>query len=110
MSQVETRYDQFLSELQSILKNIDVSLVMRIMYLERKFPDVDPHVDISIKFKKGADLEKKEFQINTKFGLATSSRDEHVYASGQLNMENLVLLSSNSDIEEITGTASAASY
>ncbi|MBI5377898.1 MAG: hypothetical protein HZA82_04675, partial [Thaumarchaeota archaeon] len=102
MSQVETRYDQFLSELQSVLQNIDVSLAMRIMYLERKFPDVDPCVDLSIKFKKGVDLEKKEFQINAKFGLATSSRDEHVYASGQLDMENLLLLSSGSDIEKIT--------
>lgn len=78
--------------------------------MERKFPDVDPSVDLGIKFKKGTDLEKKELQINTKFGLAASSCDEHVYTSGQLNMENLILLSSNSDIEKITGTVSAASY
>ena len=110
MSQIEARYDQFISELESTLPKVDVHLAMRMMYLERKFPTVDPNVELHIKFKNGVDVQKKEFQINAKFALGTSSRGDHVRAAGRLNLESLVRLASNQDVEEITGSATAASY
>ena len=110
MSQIEVKYDKFLSELESILPRVDVHLAIRMMYLERKFPTVDPNVDLSIQFKKGVDVQKKEFQINAKFALGTSSSGDHVRAAGRLNMEGLVRLASNPDVEKITGSATAASY
>lgn len=110
MSQVEAQYDHFVSELESTLPKVDVHLAMRLMYLERKFPEVDPHVDLHIKFKQGVDVERKEFQINAKFGLATSSRKDYVHATGRLNLEGLTRLASHQDVEMISGTATAASY
>ena len=110
MSQIEARYDQFISELESTLPKVDVHLAMRMMYLERKFPTVDPNVELHIKFKNGVDVQKKEFQINAKFGLGTSSSGDHVRATGRLNLEGLARLASNPDVEKIEGSATAASY
>ena len=110
MSQIEARYDQFISELEATLPKVDVHLAMRMMYLERKFPTVEPNVDLHIKFKKGVDVQKKEFQINAKFGLGTSSSGDHVRAAGLLNIEGLVKLASHPDVEKIEGSATAASY
>jgi len=110
MSQIEARYDQFISELESTLPKVDVHLAMRMMYLERKFTTVDPNVELYIKFKNGVDVQKKEFQINAKFGLGTSSSGDHVRATGRLNLEGLARLASNPDVEKITGSATAASY
>ena len=110
MSQIEARYDQFISELESTLPKVDVHLAMRMMYLERKFPTVDPSVELHIKFKNGVDVQKKEFQINAKFGLGTSSSGDHVRATGRLNLEGLARLASNPDVEKIDGSATAASY
>lgn len=110
MSEIEVRYDKFLSEMESTLPKVDVHLAMRMMYLERKFPTVDPSVELSIKFKKGVDVQKKEFQINAKFALSTSSSGDHVRATGRLNMEGLVRLASNPDVEKIEGSVTPASY
>ena len=110
MSQIEARYDKFISEIESTLPKVDVHLAMRMMYLERKFPTVDPNVELYIKFKNGVDIQKKEFQINAKFGLSTSSSGDHVRATGRLNIGGLVRLASNQDVEEITGSATPASY
>ena len=53
MSQeIELSYDSFLLQLAEKLKKIDVELAMKLMYLERKLTDVDPHVDLSIKIVK----------------------------------------------------------
>jgi hypothetical protein len=110
MSQIEARYDQFISELESTLPKVDAHLAMRMMYLERKFHTVDPNVELYIKFKNGVDVQKKEFQINAKFGLSTSSSGDHVRATGRLNLEGLARLASHPDVEEITGSATPASY
>jgi len=111
MSQeVETSYDRFLANLDRKLVKIDVELAMKLMYLERKFPEVEPNVEISIKLKSGADAKEKAYTINKKFGWRTASQGDHVTVAGRANLEDLIRLSSNSDVEEVTGTANPASY
>ncbi len=41
MSQVEIQYDEFLSSIGQTIVNVDVNLMVKIMYLERRLPDVD---------------------------------------------------------------------
>jgi len=36
MSQIEVQYDEFVSTIAQTLSNVDVNLLMKIMYLERK--------------------------------------------------------------------------
>lgn len=111
MSQeVETSYDRFLADLDRKLVKIDVELAMKLMYLERKFPEVEPNVELSIKLKSGVDAKEKAYTINKKFGWRTASRGNHVIVSGRTNLEDLIRLSSNYYVEEVTGTASLASY
>lgn len=111
MSQeVETSYDRFLADLDRKLVKIDVELAMKLMYLERKFPEVKPNVELSIKLKSGVDAKEKAYTINKKFGWRTASQGNHVIVAGRTNLEDLIRLSSNSYVEEVTGTASPASY
>jgi len=111
MSQeVETSYDRFLANLGRKLVKIDVELAMRLMYLERKFPEVEPNVELLVKLKSGADAKEKAYAINKKFGWRTASQDNHVIVAGRANLEDLIRLSSNPCVEEVTGTADLVSY
>ena len=108
---IEERYDQFQSDLAGWLDKIDVELALKIMYLERKFPDVEPRADLDIKLMKGVDPEKKRFELNSKYGLLTGLRGKRgLYTSGRMNMKDIQELSHDSDVEKITGTAVASPY
>ena len=63
MSQVEVQYDQFLSSISKEMPNIDVNLLVKIMYLERRLPDVAPRVDLHIEYKSSVDPIKKQEKI-----------------------------------------------
>ena len=111
MSQIETQYDMFLNSLKEIIKNVDVNLMLKIMYLERRFPDVAPHVELEIKLKSGVNRAKKEREIRTKYGFQTSSLGEHgVFAVGQMSMDLVEGIAKDSEIEKISGVATPSSY
>lgn len=111
MSQVETQYDAFLMSLKETVKNVDVNLMLKIMYLERKLPNVAPHVELELKLKSGINKEKKEAHIRSKYGFQTSSLGEHgLFAVGQMNLTLIAELANDSDIEKISGVATPASY
>ena len=63
MSQVKIQYDEFLSLISQTVANVDVNLLMKIMYLEKKLPDVPPKVELDIKYKLGVDLMKKQEKL-----------------------------------------------
>jgi len=111
MSQIETQYDMFLTSMKETVKNVDVNLMLKVMYLERKLPGVLPHVELEIKLKPGINRVKKEAYIRSKYGFQTSSLGEHgLFAVGQMNMELVIEIAKDSDIEKISGMATPASY
>lgn len=111
MSQVETQYDTFLMSLKETIKNVDVNLMLKIMYLERKLPSVAPKVELELKLKPGINTVKKEAYIRSKYGFQTSSLGEHgLFAVGQMNMSCVEEIANDSDIEKISGVATPASY
>ena len=111
MSQIETQYDMFLTSLNETIPNVDVNLMLKIMYLERRLPDVAPHVEIEIELKPGTNRVKKNEQIKSKYGFQTSHLGEHdLFAVGQMSMDLVAELAKNSDIEKISGIATPASY
>ena len=111
MSQIETQYDMFLNSLKETIKNVDVNLMLKIMYLERRLPDVAPHVELEIKLKSGVNRAKKEREIRTKYGFQTSSLGEHgVFAVGQMSMDLVEGIAKDSEIEKISGVATPSSY
>ncbi|GKS67243.1 hypothetical protein YTPLAS73_07900 [Nitrosarchaeum sp.] len=111
MSQLETQHDMFLTTLKETIKNVDVYLMLKILYLERKLPDVSPHVEIEIKLKPGTNRVKKDTYIKSKYGFQTSFLSHHsLFAVGQMNMDLVAEIAKDTDIEEISGTATPASY
>jgi len=111
MSQIETQYDMFMSSLSETIKNVDVYLMLKIMYLERRLPDVAPHVELEIKLKSEVNPSKKQRDIRTKYGFQMSSLGEHgLFAVGQMSMSLVEELAKDSDIEKISGMATPASY
>ena len=111
MSLVEAQYDQFQASLRELVKNVDVNLMMKIMYLERTLPDVAPRVELEIYYKQGIDLKNKENILKEKYGFPTSMLGTHgVFAVGQMSMELVVSVAQDQDIEQISGKATPASY
>ena len=111
MSQIEASYDQFQSSLRQMAKNVDSNLLMKIMYLERKLPDVAPHVELEIYLRKGVDIRRKENMIKAKYGFPTSMLGDHgIIAVGQMDVEIISAISQDKDVENISGKATPASY
>ena len=63
MSQVKIQYDEFLSLISQTVANVDVNFLMKIMYLEKKLPDVPPKVELDVEYKSGVDLMKKQEKL-----------------------------------------------
>lgn len=111
MSQIETQYDTFLMSLKETVKNVDVNLMLKIMYLERQLPSVAPKVELEIKLKSGINQARKERDIRSKYGFQMSTLGEHdLFAVGQMNMDLVSKIANDSDIEKISGVATPASY
>jgi hypothetical protein len=110
MSEAETLYDGFVSEMAQRLGKIDVKLAMSVMYFERKFPDISPSVILEIHYKDKTDLERKRFEIRSKRGLQSSIGVHEVVARGNLSLKEIQEISADPNIEKITGSATCASY
>ena len=110
MSEAEALYDGFLSELDRRLGKVDLKLAMSIMYFERKFPEISPSVILEIHYKAKEDIERKRFELRSKRGLQSSLLGNEVVARGNLNLKEIQEISSDPDVEKITGSATCASY
>ncbi len=111
MSQVETMYDQFLSQLADKLGNIDSTFAMRLMYLERKLSCLkcgdSPHVVLSIEYFPRINREEKQFVLREKYSLEVELVDDpnKVNAMGCMHLEDVRRISLDPDIKRITGKA-----
>ncbi|WP_316505424.1 hypothetical protein [Nitrosopumilus sp.] len=110
MSQVEVQYDEFLSSISQTIPNADVNLLVKIMYLERKLPDVVPRVELHMEYKSGIDPMKKQEEIRARYGFPTQTSIHGLTAVGQINIDLIEEISKDSDIQHISGTATPASY
>jgi len=109
---VEAKYDKFLSEIQNTVGPVDPNFAMRLMYLERKMSksmqsSIKPHVSLTITFKNGVNRESKIENLRTK-GLMVESIDEPnaLLVMGYMDMNKVAAISTDPDIEKITGKAS----
>ncbi len=110
MSQVEIQYDKFLSSIGQTIANVDVNLMVRIMYLERSLPDVAPRVELHIEYKSSVDPIKKQEKFRKKYGFQTQTSIHGLTAVGQISIDLIEEISKDNDIEHISGTATPASY
>jgi hypothetical protein len=109
-AEIEVSYNEYHNQLKHKLPNVDPDLLLKIMYLERKFPDVEPKADIVITFSDEKDMKMRAYKIQEIFGLSAAVHKNSLIASGRLNVENLFKLASNPNISYIEGNATPASY
>lgn len=110
-SEIEAMYEDFLAKLDEKLGPIEVNFATRLMYLERKMlqslqPSVKPHVSLTITYKPNANLENKENDLRENFMVQHMENPPALLCIGQMNLDDVIGLSSDSDIEKITGRAS----
>ena len=108
---IETQYDDFLAEISSELEKIDPHLAMQIMYYERRFTDVEPQVELHIHYRDDTNLDKKKDDLDSKYGFLMAREGKHVLkAIGLMSLKRVHEISTDNDIEQISGYASCASY
>lgn len=107
---VEAQYDQFISYLNQSMKNVNPDLLVKIMYLERKLPDVSPKVELNIKYKPNVDTKRKQEIIRNRYGFPNQSTNHGIMVVGQMNANIVEEFSQDLDVQYITGIATPASY
>ena len=110
MSQIEINYEGFLSSIRQLIPNMDADLMVKIMYLERKLPDVYPRVELHVEYKDGIDTLKKQEQIRAKYGFPMQVSTHGITMVGQMNIELIEGISKDKDIKHISGVTTPASY
>lgn len=108
MSDVENTYDQYISDLQKAVPNIDSNLLHRVMYLERKLAKEyvkSPHCILTIEYKDGTNMDKKLYNLREKDSLEAEYTDTHniLLAMGRMNTDTLKEIASDADIINIQG-------
>jgi len=63
MQQIETHFDEFVTEFEKKLGKVDVSFALQTMYLQRKIPDSKPKVELRVCYLPGTNLEKIMMKI-----------------------------------------------
>ncbi len=110
MSQLEIQYDEFLSLISQTITNVDVNLLVKIMYLERRLPDVAPKVELHIQYKSDVDPKNKQEQFRARYGFLSQLGIHELMVVGRISIDIIEDISKDPDIKHISGTATPASY
>lgn len=110
MSQIEAQYNEFTNAITQTLSNVDVDLLIKIMYLERKLPDAPPMVELTIDYNSGTNVENKQEAIRAKYGFPMNASDHGLTLVGQMAVPLIEEISKDRDIKFISGKATPASY
>lgn len=112
MSQViEQEYDHILTDIGNRIPKIDPSLAMQIMYYERRFRDVEPQVELHLHYREGVNLDQKKAALASRYGFLIAKEPHFtIRLTGLMTLSTVQQISSDTDIIEIDGTATCASY
>lgn len=110
MSQIENQYNEFTNAIAQNFSNVDVDLLVKMMYLERKLPDAPPKVELTIDYNSGTNIENKENAIRAKYGFPMNVGDHGLTVVGRMKVPLIEELSKDRDVKFISGTATPASY
>ncbi|WP_428324500.1 hypothetical protein [Nitrosopumilus sp.] len=110
MSQIEAQYNEFTNAITQTLSNVDVDLLIKMMYLERKLPDAPPMVELLIEYNSGTNIQDKQEAIRAKYGFPMNAGEHGLTLVGQMTVPLVEELSKDRDVNFITGKATPASY
>ena len=110
---LEGMYNTFMGDVSQLFPKTDSNLLLSVMALERKFPDMMPHVHLEIIFKKGTHVELPKYEITEKYHVqaAVHRRDKNILVgTGMMNVDTIAEIADHKTVEKISGTANAAFY
>ena len=110
---IEKLYDTFLNSIAVAHPKVNNNLLVKIMALERKFPDSLPHVHLEIAFKEGIDIEHPKYDISEKHHVQVAIHrweKTKLVVTGLMNVSTVAEISSHESVISIIGSASAAYY
>ncbi len=110
MSQIEAQYNEFTNAITQTISNVDVNLLIKMMYLERKLPDAPPRVELTVDYNSGTNVENKGDTIRAKYGIPMNVGEHGLTLVGQMTVPMIEELSKDKDIQFISGKATPASY
>ena len=110
---LEGMYNTFMGEVSQLFPKTDSNLLLNVMALERKFPDMKPHVHLEIIFNQGTDVELPKYEITEKYHVqaAVHRWDKNILVvTGMMNVDTIAEIADHKTVEKISGTANAAFY
>ena len=110
---LEGMYNTFMGDVSQLFPKTDSNLLLSVMALERKFPDMKPHVHLEIIFKQGTDVELPKYEITEKYHVqaAVHRWDKNILVvTGMMNVDTIAEIADHKTVEKISGTANAAFY
>ena len=110
---LEGMYNTFMGDVSQLFPKTDSNLLLNVMALERKFPDMMPHVHLEIIFKKDTNVELPKYEITEKYHVqaAVHRWDKNVLVvTGMMNVDIIAEIADHKTVEKISGTANAAFY
>ncbi|MCH2618546.1 MAG: hypothetical protein MKZ78_05925 [Candidatus Nitrosopelagicus sp.] len=110
---LEGMYNTFMGEVSQLFPKTDSNLLLNVMALERKFPDMMPHVHLEIIFNQGTDVELPKYEITEKYHVqaAVHRWDKNILVvTGMMNVDTIAEIADHKTVEKISGTANAAFY
>ena len=110
---IENLYDNFLNRVAAAYPKVNNNLLVKIMALERKFPNSLPHVHLEVDFKEGIDIEHPKYDISEKHHVQVAVHrweKTKLVVTGMMNVSAVAEISSHDSVIQIIGSASAAYY
>ena len=110
---LEGMYNAFMQDVSKLFPKTDSNLLLNVMALERKFPDMMPHVHLEVIFPKGTNVDLPKYEITEKYHVqaATHRWDKNILVvTGMMNVNTIAEIADHKTVEKITGTANAAFY
>ena len=110
---LEGMYNTFMGDVSQLFPKTDSNLLLNVMALERKFPDMKPHVHLEIIFKQATDVELPKYEITEKYHVqaAVHRWDKNILVvTGMMNVDTIAEIADHKTVEKISGTANAAFY
>ncbi|MBO49108.1 MAG: hypothetical protein CL686_03200 [Candidatus Nitrosopelagicus sp.] len=110
---LEGMYNAFMGDVSQLFPKTDSNLLLNVMALERKFPDMMPHVHLEVVFNEGVDINVPKYEITEKYHVqaAVHRWDKNILVvTGMMNVGIIAEIADHKTVEKISGTANAAFY
>ena len=107
---LEGMYSDFMGDVSQLFPKTDSNLLVNVMALERKFPDMMPHVHLEIVFREGVDVNVPKYEITEKYHVqaAVHRWDKNILVvTGMMNVDIIAEIADHKTVEKISGTANA---